>query len=273
MNDAGIHVRGLNSGHSEVTERGAVPQILCGPDPRNVSLPGERLSSLFERCAERYGAMPAVIDGGRMWTYIEIDAEANRLARLLALRGVKPGDRVALLLERSAETYIAILAVMKLGAAFVPLAAAFPEERMSLIIEDADVRFVVTMAEHVARAAALSVPHIVIAANCPETARQSDSPLNIVGSDDDICYILYTSGTTGRLQGRGGAPPKHLQFRSRCRRGIWLSAGRPCLSGHDDRLRLLHRGDLGAICRRCHDRPRARPHDAGRRGTRRLPSR
>ncbi|MCJ9668606.1 MULTISPECIES: Pls/PosA family non-ribosomal peptide synthetase [unclassified Neorhizobium] len=201
MNDAGIHVRGLNSGHSEVTERGAVPQILCGPDPRNVSLPGERLSSLFERCAERYGAMPAVIDGGRMWTYIEIDAEANRLARLLALRGVKPGDRVALLLERSAETYMAILAVMKLGAAFVPLAAAFPEERMSLIIEDAGVRFVVTMAEHVARAAALSVPHIVIAANCPETARQSDSPLNIVGSDDDICYILYTSGTTGRPKG------------------------------------------------------------------------
>ncbi|MGT2465256.1 AMP-binding protein [Mesorhizobium atlanticum] len=77
-------------------------------------------------------------------------------------RGVKPGDRVGLLLDRSAETYIAVLAVMKAGAAFVPLATAFPEDRMVMIIEDANVTMVISVSGYAARVARLPVPHISI---------------------------------------------------------------------------------------------------------------
>jgi len=201
MNDAGTHLRGLSQGVMDTTESGPMPQILCGPDSPRAGRPEERLSRVFEGLAETWGDAPAVLDSGRVWTYREMDAAANRFARLLAGRGVRPGDRVALLLDRSAETYIAILAVMKAGAAFVPLAPAFPEERMSLIVEDAGVSLVVTIAGYAARAAGLSVPHVVIAADCPEAARHPDTPLELGFSEDDICYILYTSGTTGRPKG------------------------------------------------------------------------
>ncbi|MDA4631035.1 AMP-binding protein, partial [Escherichia coli] len=96
--------------------------------------PCERLDRFFEELAQTYDASPAVISEGRVWTYRELNRRANQFARLLADRGVQPGDRVGLLLDRSAETYVALLAVMKAGAAFVPLATAFPEERMKLII-------------------------------------------------------------------------------------------------------------------------------------------
>ncbi|WP_415214311.1 AMP-binding protein, partial [Shinella sp.] len=160
MNDAGTHLRGLSQGVMDTSESGPMPQILCGPDSPRAGRPEERLSRVFEGLAETWGDAPAVLDSGRIWTYREMDAAANRFARLLAERGVRPGDRVALLLDRSAETYIAILAVMKAGAAFVPLAPAFPEERMSLIVEDAGVSLVVTIAGYAARAAGLSVPHV-----------------------------------------------------------------------------------------------------------------
>ncbi|GMB80018.1 non-ribosomal peptide synthetase [Shinella zoogloeoides] len=201
MNDAGTHLRGLNQGVTDTIDSGPMPQILCGPDSPRAGQPAERLSRVFEGLAATFGDAPAVLDSGRTWTYREMDAAANRFARLLAERGVKPGDRVALLLDRSAETYIAILAVMKAGAAFVPLAPAFPEERMSLIVEDAGVSLVVTIAGYAARAAGLSVPHVVIAADCPQAARYPHTPLEFGPGEDDICYILYTSGTTGRPKG------------------------------------------------------------------------
>jgi len=201
MNDAGTHLRGLARDASDLTESGLTPQILCGPDSPLAGQPGERLSRVFEGLAAVHAAAPAVMDNGRVWTYREMDTAANRFAHLLAGRGVRPGDRVALLLDRSAETYIAILAVMKAGAVFVPLAPAFPEERMSLIVEDAGVSLVVTNAGYAPRAAALSVPHLVIAADCPQAAAQPDTPLEIAAGGDDTCYILYTSGTTGRPKG------------------------------------------------------------------------
>jgi non-ribosomal peptide synthetase-like protein len=201
MNDAGSLLRGLTQGAVDTTVSGLMPQILCGPDFPHPGHPGERLSGVFEGLAATFGDSPAVLDNGRVWSYREMDAEANRLARLLAERGVAPGDRVALLLDRSAETYITILAVMKAGAAFVPLAPAFPDERMALIVEDAEVRLVVTVAGYAPRAATLAVPHVVVTAGGEETARYPAAPPAVDTAGDDICYILYTSGTTGRPKG------------------------------------------------------------------------
>ena len=185
----------------DISPSPAHPPVLTGRDFDRAGRPGERLSRVFEGLAQSFGPATAVIDGARHWTYAEMDAQANRFARLLAQRGVKSGDRVALLLDRAAETYIAILAVMKAGAAFVPLAPAFPQERMALIVEDAGVSLVVTVPGYAERAAGLSVPHVVIDSASAEVAALSGAPLDIAASTDDICYILYTSGTTGKPKG------------------------------------------------------------------------
>ena len=73
----------------------------------------------------------------RSWTYRELEEAANRLAHLLAGHGVGPGQRVALLLSRSAEAIVAILAVLKTGAAYVPIDPALPDARIAFMIADA----------------------------------------------------------------------------------------------------------------------------------------
>ncbi|WP_371823951.1 Pls/PosA family non-ribosomal peptide synthetase [Phyllobacterium sp. 628] len=182
----------------------ARPQILTGADFADAGRPDDRLDRYFEQLAVAYDSSPAVISDGRVWTYSELNKRANQFARVLIDKGVLPGHRVGLLLDRSAETYIALLAVMKAGAAFVPLATAFPEERMKLIIEDANVSLVITIAVYTSRVEQLPVPHILIDGAAAEISAMSNAPLPLTAAAataDDICYILYTSGTTGRPKG------------------------------------------------------------------------
>ncbi|TJU98300.1 MAG: peptide synthetase, partial [Mesorhizobium sp.] len=177
-------------------------QILAGADFAGQGQAGERLDAVFEQLAETFATLPAVISDGRVWTYRELDRRANQFARLLVERGVRPRHRVGLILDRSAETYVAVLAVMKAGAAFVPLATAFPQERMTLIIEDAGVSLIVTVAAYAERAGLLPVPHVMIDGAAADISARSDAPLRLDAAPaDDICYILYTSGTTGRPKG------------------------------------------------------------------------
>jgi non-ribosomal peptide synthetase component F len=98
--------------HAAVNSPARMSQFIVGEDPRHPGATGERLDAFFEEIAQRNGPRPAVICEGRTWSYAEIDGRANQLARLLIARGLKPGDRVGLLLNRSADTYVAMLAVM-----------------------------------------------------------------------------------------------------------------------------------------------------------------
>src|SRR3954469_6107050 len=96
-----------------------------------------RLHPLFEQSAARAPDQVALVCGGERLTYADLDRRANRLAHHLLAGGVRPGSRVGLLLERSVEAYAALLAVLKCGAAFVPLDCSFPADRIAYIAEDA----------------------------------------------------------------------------------------------------------------------------------------
>jgi len=114
----------------------------------------ERLDQLFEeRCdwISQYGkAGQLAVDGADIQlTYEELDGKANQLARYLRLRGVRGGDRVALLFDQAAASYVAMLAVLKIGATYVPLDTGFPTGRLTYIVEDAQVHTVLSMS-HVA---------------------------------------------------------------------------------------------------------------------------
>ena len=131
-------------------------------------------------------------------TYRELDEAANRLAHLLAGQGVGPGQRVALLLPRSAEAIVAMLAVVKTGAAYVPIDPAVPAARMEFVLGDAAPIAAITTAELAPTAG--RVRSAVIDVNDPAVDSQPSTALP-APAPDDVAYIIYTSGTTGTPKG------------------------------------------------------------------------
>ena len=117
----------------------------------------ERLDLLFEeRCdwVRTYGraGQLAVDAGDETLTYDELDARSNQLARYLRLHGASGGDRIALLFDRPTDSYVAVLAVLKIGATYVPLDLGTPSDRLAAMVDDARARIVLSTSEVVARA-------------------------------------------------------------------------------------------------------------------------
>jgi amino acid adenylation domain-containing protein len=125
-------------------------------------------------------------------TYAMLDAASNALAYRLVAKDVRPGDKVALCLDRGPSLVTAILATIKVGAAWVPLDPGLPAARRDFILSDSQPKLVLSEAAH-----ADIFPH-ALRVDLPATA----DPANLPGvGPDDVAYVLYTSGTTGQPKG------------------------------------------------------------------------
>jgi non-ribosomal peptide synthetase-like protein len=183
----------------------ALPAALAGDGDNAIRWrPGERLNHLIAaRCAEM-GDAEAVVTEHAVLTFAELDSRANKLARYLVAQGIGAGDRVGLLFDKSAETYVALLAVLKAHAAYVPLDGGFPVDRMRFIAGDAGLKAIVSMAAFREKLAALDVPHVLVDLAKPAIDMESTAPLaadEVAPPADQLCYIIYTSGTTGNPKG------------------------------------------------------------------------
>ncbi len=123
---------------------------------------------------------------------------SNRLAHVLAGQGAGPGQCVALLLERSAEAVVAMLAVLKTGAAYLPIDPALPPARIEFMVADATPIAAITTTGLADRLDGCDLP--VIDVNDPAVDTQPSTPLP-APAPDDLAHIIYTSGTTGVPKG------------------------------------------------------------------------
>ncbi|MER6309470.1 amino acid adenylation domain-containing protein [Streptomyces sp. NPDC001657] len=168
--------------------------------------PPAMLHTLVEAQAVRTPDAEAVLAAGTTLTYRELDEQANRLARHLVELGAGPEGFVALALPRTAETLVAILAVLKAGAAYVPVDPAYPAERVAHILGDARPALLVTTAD--TQLAPVEVTRVVlddpqtVAAVAARTATPlADSERRTPLHPGHPAYAIYTSGSTGKPKG------------------------------------------------------------------------
>ncbi|HVG44371.1 MAG TPA: amino acid adenylation domain-containing protein, partial [Longimicrobium sp.] len=134
-------------------------------------------------------------------TYAELDARANRLAHHLVALGAAPGDLVGLCVERSLETVVGIVAILRAGAAYLPLDPAYPDERIAHMLDDSGARLVLTTADLAPRVSGDGVRAVPLDAKRDEIdARPATAP-SVDVDPEALAYVIYTSGSTGRPKG------------------------------------------------------------------------
>ena len=163
---------------------------------------GDAPFKLFHECISHFAqAQPdheALVAIDAKYTYKEMDDATNGIAAALRQKGVKERDRVALLLPRTSRLILSLFGVLKAGAAYIPCDPDYPADRIKLILEDSEARYIITTADRMD-----SVP-AGKAINVEELLEESPSTPSIPITQitpDDLAYLIYTSGSTGRPKG------------------------------------------------------------------------
>ncbi|MFN6563899.1 MAG: non-ribosomal peptide synthase/polyketide synthase [Nostoc sp. ChiSLP01] len=162
------------------------------------------IHQLFEEQAERTPDAVAVVFGNQQLTYQQLNTQANQLAHYLRSLGVKADTLVGICVERSLEMIVGLLGILKAGGAYLPLDPEYPQERLSFMLEDAQISVLLTQQQFVDTLQTTSLHQARVV--CLDTDREkitqnsSSNPEN-TATPDNLAYIIYTSGSTGKPKG------------------------------------------------------------------------
>jgi non-ribosomal peptide synthetase component F len=165
--------------------------------------PREAMDSLFDRMSEEYPDQVAVEIGDEHVTYAQLRSLADALAAELRARGLKAGEPVGVCLDRCIGTQTAMLGILKAGGCYVPFDLSYPEERVRYMLDDANVRFMLThkhLLEHLPGCADKAIL-LDGKGSSAQGAFHTEKPVTPTHTADSPAYILYTSGSTGKPKG------------------------------------------------------------------------
>ncbi len=163
--------------------------------------PEQTVATLFEAQAAQNAGATALVCGQEEVTYAELNCRANRLAHFLRKMGAAPDVPVGICAERSTEMVVCVLAVLKAGAAYVPLDPAYPRDRLALIMEDAGLGLLLTQESLLQRLPQPSCPAVCLDREYAPIAKESDRNPELSAGPSNLAYVIYTSGSTGRPKG------------------------------------------------------------------------
>jgi amino acid adenylation domain-containing protein/FkbH-like protein len=163
------------------------------------------IHELFEARVREHPEALAVVFGGESLTYGELNSQANQLAHFIRLQNLEPGAPVAVCLERSVRLVVGLLAILKAGAAYVPMDPRYPKERLAFMLADTRTSLLLTQQSLFRHLPHRGVKTICLEADSEEIQSQSLENLPNRATPEDVAYIIYTSGSTG--QPKGAAVP------------------------------------------------------------------
>ncbi|HVG31078.1 MAG TPA: amino acid adenylation domain-containing protein, partial [Pyrinomonadaceae bacterium] len=161
------------------------------------------VTDFFDAQVGRAPDAVALVAGEGRLTYRQLDERANRLANLLAEIGAGVDTPVAVLLERSADALVSLLAVLKSGAAYLPLDPTYPRERLAAMVEDARPPVLITEARLAGLLDARGARVVRVDEDAEEIARRAAAPPPRSATPESLAYLIYTSGSTGKPKGIG----------------------------------------------------------------------
>ena len=171
---------------------------------RHRELPDRRAHELFEQRVKARPDAVAAVQGDRHWTYAELNARANRLARALQARGLRREGVVAVVAERTLDWVASILAVFKAGGVYLPIEPHFPADRIGAMLSRAGCELVLTEPGSTATLSQAldSRPGIqMLFVGAADEENHADGDLGVVVTPDQLAYIYFTSGSTGEPKG------------------------------------------------------------------------
>ena len=166
-----------------------------------VNFPFTTLHTLIERQMDRTPDRCAVKFEQHTLSYAELDRRANQLAHFLLAHGVQPDTLVGICMERSLEMVIALVAVLKAGAAYLPIDPDYPLERLTFMLDDAQLPILLTQSHLVARLPLGDTPRLALDAEWETVAAYAETRPNLPLTPDHLAYTIYTSGSTGNPKG------------------------------------------------------------------------
>ncbi|KAL1960531.1 hypothetical protein VTO42DRAFT_7110 [Malbranchea cinnamomea] len=177
---------------------------LAATPPAEEEKKADVLNKAFEHEAALAADKIAIVHGDQMITYRDLNDQANQLARyMLSIAPLKADDQVALMLDKSIDMVICILAVWKAGAAYVPLDPTYPSERIDLILQETQAKVVLANSKYASRCDLRDAKVIEIdsAASREAISRQSKANVESNVQSNNLAYTIFTSGTTGKPKG------------------------------------------------------------------------
>jgi len=194
------------------------------PFPDNVTL-----QQLIEAQIDKHSSATAVICdhdkvfGVASFTFADLNAKVNQLAHLLRAEGVRPGDIVALIVERSFAMIIGILGIVKAGGAYLPIPPDNPPDRIDYMLKDGEIKVLLVQQK---AAGKIDFKGVMINLDDPAVYRGSTSNPVLLNKPRDLAYVIYTSGSTGKPKG------VMIEHRSVVNRLHWMQEAYP-IDGRD----------------------------------------
>jgi amino acid adenylation domain-containing protein len=194
------------AGHVSLLTSEQLQQILVTWNATDAVYPRElSIQQVFEQQVQETPNAVAVVGGTDSLTYSELNEKANQLAHFLLKSGVAHGDRVAVSLNRSLEVIVSLIAILKVGAAYVPVDPSYPASRLSFLIQDSQAKVLLTQRVIASELPTLETNIILLDQDWPIVALEAQHNMDCIPSTphspDQLAYVMYTSGSTGNPKG------------------------------------------------------------------------